>query len=185
MVRNSKGGTRGYTLVEMILVIALLGIAAALVIPTFGSVGVLRVQAAVRTVVADITVAQSDAVALQKGRGIVFENDNNDPRYTIAEVNGGRLDTALDRLTVRHIGGKEYGDTTITAINFPSNTLVFDELGGPVDGPGSSTPAAAGYIDIRGSEQTFRINVDAYTGRVQVTAVPNAAPPAGGAGSGG
>jgi len=167
-----RARTRGYTLVEMLIVITILGIAAAMAIPSFGSVGVLRVQGAVRTIVADITVAQSDAVALQKGRGIVFANNNNDPRYTIAEVNGNQLDTELDRLTVRHIGGDEYGNTTITAINFPNNTLVFDELGGPVDAPGSSTPSAAGYIDITGSNQSYRINVDAYTGRVQVTIPP-------------
>jgi hypothetical protein len=148
-----------------------------MVIPSFNSIGVLRVNGAVRTIVADITVAQSDAVALQRGRGIVFANDHDDPRYTIAEVNGNALDTDLDRLTVRHLGGKEYGYTTMTAISFPSNTLVFDELGGPVDAPGSSTPSAAGYIDIHGSDQTFRINVDAYTGRVQVTIPPAPAPP--------
>lgn len=174
----TKVAPRGYTLVEMLIVITILGIAAAMVIPSFGSVGVLRVQGAVRTIVADITEAQSDAVALQRGRGIVFANDGDDPRYTVAEVNGNALDTDLDHLTIRHLGGEAYGFTTITAINFPNNTLVFDELGGPVDAPGGSNPAPAGYIDITGSDQSFRINVDACTGRVQVT-IPPSAPPGG------
>lgn len=168
---------KGYTLIELLIVITILGIAGAMVIPTFSSTDVLKVQGAVRTIVADITIAQSDSIALQRGRGIVFDLTNGSPSYTIAEVNGNALDTNLDHLVTRRLGGPDFGFSNFTACTFPSNTLVFDELGGPVDAPGSTNPANAAYIDITGSNQAFRINVEGYTGRVTITNVPaNPAP---------
>jgi Tfp pilus assembly protein FimT len=151
----------------MLIVVTILGIAGAMVVPTFSSTDVLRVQGAVRTVVADITIAQSDAIALQRGRGISFNLTGTS--YTIAEVNGNALDTNLDRIVTRNLAGADFGFTGFTACTFPSNTLVFDELGGPVNSPGSTTPAPAGYLELQGSGQSFRINVEGYTGRVTVT----------------
>jgi len=165
--------TPGYTLVEMLIVVTVLGIAGAMIVPSFASTDVLRVQGAVRTIVSDLTVAQSDAIAFQQGRGVIFYDDLADPRYVIAEVNGTTLDPALDMITERHLGGSAFGFLRIEDINMPGDTLIFDELGGPVTTPGGSTPAAAGWIDIAGSDQRFRIHVEAYTGRVRVERLPD------------
>ena len=63
---------RAYTLVEILIVVAVLGIAGALVIPSMSQTGVLRIQAAVRTLVADMTFMQADAMAFQSRRVMVF-----------------------------------------------------------------------------------------------------------------
>ncbi|MFN9974149.1 MAG: Tfp pilus assembly protein FimT/FimU, partial [Phycisphaerae bacterium] len=55
---------RGYTLVEVLIVVTVLGIAGAVAAPAFSQTGVLRVQAALRSIVADISEAQSDALAM-------------------------------------------------------------------------------------------------------------------------
>jgi len=168
----------GYTLVELLVVVTVLGIAGAMVVPSFSQTGALRVQGAVRMVVADITVAQSDAIAFQKGRGMEFFPDVAASRYVVAEVNGTTLDTTLDLITDRMIGGPEFGFAQIEAVHLPDNQLIFDELGGPVDAPGSDNPAETGWIDISGSEQHFRIKIEGYTGRVTVeTFIPT--PPGG------
>jgi len=52
--------------------VVVLGIAGALIIPAMGQVDVLRAQAAVRTLVSDITFAQADAAATQERRAILF-----------------------------------------------------------------------------------------------------------------
>ncbi|QKK08326.1 MAG: prepilin-type N-terminal cleavage/methylation domain-containing protein [Planctomycetota bacterium] len=70
--RNSHNsvGTRGaYTLVELLLVILIMGIAGALVIPQTSQAHVLRIHAAVRTLVADISYAQTDAAGLPAAPG--------------------------------------------------------------------------------------------------------------------
>jgi prepilin-type N-terminal cleavage/methylation domain-containing protein len=159
-----------YTLIELIIVVVLLGIAAAVVAPSIGSTDVLRVQSAVRAVVADITHAQSDALARQQGRAIVFDIPNN--KYSIVEVHeGGTLHPETDTILTRHLRTVDrFGGSRLTSANFEnSNILVFDELGGTLQAPGSSTPGAGGSLVIEGTGGTFTLGVEAYTGRVTVT----------------
>lgn len=159
----------GYTLIEMLIVVAVLGIAGALVIPAFSGTDTLKVQGAVRTLVADITVAQSDAIAFQRGRGIAFTSGRDSSGYIVAEVNGSTLDVELDGLESRRIGGAQFGNAYISSINLNNNQLIFDELGGPVDAPGSDVAAATGWIEVSGPGEVFRLTVEAYTGRITVS----------------
>lgn len=160
---------RGYTLVEMLIVVVILGIAGALVIPSMSQVGVLRVQSSVRQIVAQITEAQSDALAYQRGRAIVF--DKTKGSYQIVEVIGTTVDAAHNTLDSGSITGGDYGDAKITAVDFGqgSATLIFDEFGAPTSRAGENTPPPTGTITIQGSGQEFKIQVDGYTGRVTVT----------------
>lgn len=130
---------RAYTLVELLVVVAVMGIAGALIVPSFASTDALRVQGAIRTIVADMTEAQSDAIAFQRGRALVFVPDEH--RYVIAEVNGSTIDLATDTLDQRRLNIDTFGFTRIDAITFPSNMLVFDALGGPVTAPESGVAA--------------------------------------------
>ncbi|MCC6228271.1 MAG: type II secretion system protein [Phycisphaerales bacterium] len=158
---------RAYTLIELLIVILVLGIAAALIVPSMGGTGSLRVQAAVRTIVADLTEAQSDALAFQKGRAIVFDTDHNG--YSIVDVNSAELDVENDLVRRTVIQGAEFGDARITSADFDDDTtLVFDEMGSPVQEPMGSDPASNGTIVVSGSGQEFTITVEAYTGRITV-----------------
>lgn len=170
---HSTALPRAYTLVELILVIAILGIAATLVIPTMGQTGVLKVQGAIRTIVADLAIAQSDCIAYQKGRALILHNeDPSNPRYVVCEVNGPNIDESVDKISEQKLGGEEFGFSVYDHINLTNNMIVFDELGGPVAGPQSSTPAPAQSFEIVGSGQRFRVNIEAYTGRVTVESLP-------------
>ncbi|HYE63903.1 MAG TPA: type II secretion system protein [Phycisphaerales bacterium] len=170
--RTRRAGRLGYTLIEVLVVVTVLGIAAAMVVPSISSASVLRVQGAIRTLVSDIAIAQSDAIAYQKGRAIVFFNDPDNPRYVVCEVNGPTLDLTVDTLREQRVGGEQFGFASFDNINLPNNMLVVDELGGPVMAPGDPTPAPAGSIDIVDPQQRFRVNIEAYTGKVTVTSLP-------------
>ena len=173
-MRSPRGLARraGYTLIEVLVVVTVLGIAAAMVVPSLSSAGTLRVQGAIRTLVADIAIAQSDAIAYQKGRAIVFLKDSDNPRYVVCEVNGTTLDLAVDKIKEERIGGEQFGFASFDNINLPNEMLVLDELGGPVMAPGDSTPSPAGSIDIIDKEQRFRVNIEPYTGKVTVSSLP-------------
>jgi prepilin-type N-terminal cleavage/methylation domain-containing protein len=171
----------GYTLVEVLIVVTVLGIAAALIAPSMGTTGVLRIQAAARQLVADITFAQSDALAYQSRRAIVFLPGEN--RYVVCEVNGPIVDPATDAIFNPSRPAEKYditidaekmGGAQITMADFggdPINVLVFDELGGPVQAPDSELPSSGGFVQITGSGFVYRVQVEAYTGRVTVTNV--------------
>jgi prepilin-type N-terminal cleavage/methylation domain-containing protein len=169
---------RGYTLVEILIVVTLLGIAGAMVIPSMGETGVIRVQGAVRQIVADITFAQADAVAFQERRAIVF--NVTDSSYTLVSVPAGTIDVATNTLYdptkgdgryVVDLRDERFGGARITAVNFGngSQNLIFDGLGGPVATPGGNAAGPGGTITVTGSGQTFTIAVEAFTGRVTVT----------------
>ena len=65
------------------------------------------------------------------------------------------------------------GFTTVTSsFNSGTNTIIFDELGGPVSAAGGTTPAGTTDIDLRGSNSNWRITIEAYTGRVTITELP-------------
>lgn len=184
-------GTResaGFTLIELLVTVAVLGIAAALVVPSMNSTNGLRVQAAVRTVIADIAFAQSDAMAYQARRCIQFnkvaragsgasytyETGNG---YTLAEPTGSVLDLTAAAMfdpasptkpLSRNFDTDNYGGATISGVNISGGSLlIFDELGGPVTTLSGNDPAS-GTIDITAVGESFRISIAPYTGLVTV-----------------
>lgn len=183
--------SRGFTLIEVMVVVVLLGIAGVLVIPSMSQTSVLRVQSSVRTLVADVAFLQSDAVAFQSRRAIMFGvvpvYDSESASwgfvegngYTLAEVRGAELNLETDALIDpddpnrpfgRDFTRAEFGGAVLSDPSFNGGALlIFDELGGPVaelDGP---DPGNGGTVLVSGSGAEFRVEVQAYTGRVRVT----------------
>ncbi len=177
--RRARNHRRGYTLVEMLITVTILGIAGTMVLPSMRSLGVLRTQAAVRAVVADITFAQMDALGYQEPRAVVFDEDAN--MYTLCEVVGESIDVEADALFDPkgpderyrlHMDNERFGGAYISDISLNSGTaLIFDEQGAPVAAAGSTTLSDGGSITITGPDSAFRIDIAAFTGRVTVVQI--------------
>lgn len=197
MVRSSSASAQplrgAFTLIEVMLVVVMLGIAGVLVIPSMSQTNVLRVQSTVRTLVADVAFLQSDAVAYQARRAMVFgvvPKRNAESGvwefvegngYTLAEVRGAELDLETDAMIDpddasrpfgRDFSDDRYAGAVLSDPSFNGDSmLIFDELGGPVaelEGPDAGN---GGSVRISGSGAAFRIDVQAYTGRVRVTKI--------------
>lgn len=168
---------RGYTLIEVLIVVVVLGIMGALIVPSMGTTSVLRIQASVRAIVSDITFAQSDALAYQQRRAVVFDTGALNG-YTLVEVKGAVIDPVADAMYdpggpggryIVSLNDPRFGGAQITFAEFDGDAaLIFDEMGGPVIAPDSDTPSSGGRIIIEGSDQVFQITVEAFTGRVTV-----------------
>jgi hypothetical protein len=80
----------------------------------------------------------------------------------VCEVNGPNIDENLDKIREQKLGGDEFGFSVFDHLNLSSGMIVFDELGGPVTGPQSSTPAPAqsfgSWAQASGSGQRRRVH---------------------------
>jgi len=167
--------SRAFTLVEILMVVVIISIAAAVVVPHMLEIGSMGVQAASRMVIADVLFAQNDAIAHQEVRRIVFDPANNSYRMT---------DGSGQTLSMTWQGGAQaegnyiidfdedtrFANVDMVSAQFvnsqglDSTTLEFDPLGSP-------TGNAAGAITLNADEHTYRISVAPVTGKVTIAEI--------------
>ena len=128
--------TRGFTLVELIMVVVLISILAVSVVPKFLDTSAFSLVGAASMAAADIRYTQELAMGTHASKSIVFTSGNT--YYTV-------------------------GSQTVnlpSKVNISSGaTFTFNSLGEPTTGGGSSVTLSAGA-------ETKTITVDSYTGRV-------------------
>jgi len=170
---------RGFTLIEMLIVIALMGLAGALVIPSMSSVGALRVHGALRTIVSDITLAQADAIAFQERRAVVFDVPNNS--YRLLAVSGSAIDEATQTMFdptkqngryIVSLSTPSFGGSRVTGVRMngtdTNTTLMFDDMGTPIISAAGDQASSGGVISVAGMDSAWDIIVEPFTGRVSV-----------------
>lgn len=178
-VRAVRRPTGGYTLIELLMVVALLGLAAALLIPQINNRDSLRVQAAVRQLIADLSFAQSDALAHQEYRQVHFYADGSG--YCIIRGDGSEaFDAATADYIYDPIGGatrqyirnfttdERFDGVTITEIDIDGGgaDLIYDQLGGTVQASG--LPGVGGTIELTGDGFVYEVRISPFTGKLTV-----------------
>ena len=178
-----------YTLIELIFVIALLGLAAALLVPHLVHQDSMTVQAAVRTLIADLSFAQSDALAHQEFRRVHFYEDGRG--YCIVRVTEADFDQAFDPMTADYIndplGGAggfgayivdfttddRFEGVSITSVSIDGvdlapvgSDVTYDQIGGTV--MTGNLPGTGGQIVFSFDTASYQITISAFTGKLTV-----------------
>ncbi|MFO0828114.1 MAG: prepilin-type N-terminal cleavage/methylation domain-containing protein [Phycisphaerales bacterium] len=193
-----KARRSGYTLIELLIVVAILGTAGALLVPVLGDRGDFDTQGAVRRLVADLTFAQSDALANQEFRRVVFLPDpNQEGRFRgwcivrVAEADlaanfeADKATYVQDPLAPAGINGnyivyldgdERFGQSFVASVDVDGGTamVTYDEFGGTVSSSGQ--PGTGGTIVVRGGNVSYRITIDGITGRISIADISNEAP---------
>ena len=136
---------RGMTLIEVIMVMAIIGILAAIVIPRFDFATSTRasVDGAAYMIASDIRYAQEFAMANRVSKTVTFTNGSS--VYTFSPASTG-MDPS---------GRLPSGVTTGTTVTFTFNSL------------GEPTTSAGWTVTVSGSTKT--ITVSNYTGKVSIS----------------
>lgn len=167
---------RAFTLVEILMVVVILGILAAIIVPQVGARDDLRVASAARVIIADLSYAQSMAITSQRKHFVAFDtnqfsiqsrsSDLVSPSDIVHPVNPGSYVVSFSNgpLAGVSIIESSFGDTA---------TLGFDELGSPLSYDAESdittTLSTPGTIRIQSGDRIMTISIEPYTGEMSVS----------------
>jgi prepilin-type N-terminal cleavage/methylation domain-containing protein len=185
--RLSNSVRSAYTLVELVIVMTILGIAAVLLIPHMSDRGDTEIQAAARQLVADISWAQCDAVAGQGFRRLHFYNDGRG--WCLVTVDDSTFTTTFNEATaifaedpwrtrrgggdfiVDFVADERFHNVQVVDVTTAEGgrDLTFDRLGGTVAAPGLGAGAAS--VQLSDGNDTWQVNIAPVTGRVAVARV--------------
>lgn len=159
----------GFTLIEVLIVVTIIGIAGAIVVPHMLTAGTMGIQAAARNVIADLLYAQNEAIANQDARRVFFDAANE--TYRLERLVEGEWQTiSVDWKGKKDEGGNyemdfnkqtgQFGRVKIVSADFGGDSWVeYDPLGAPSSG---------GTVVLQFQETGYRVTVASFTGRVTV-----------------
>ncbi len=176
---NPNFRAAGFTLIEILAVLVILGVASALVVPQLGSRNDISVSAAARTVMADLMYAQSYAITNQKTVYVQFNVVGGSysllsapPTGTLQYLRNPLKTTANYTQAFGGNSGLAIKNATLLSASFDGKTvLAFDQYGSPLywdpamnGGSGGTAAMVNGSIVIKSGTLNMTISVEAFTG---------------------
>ncbi|MBN2584336.1 MAG: GspH/FimT family pseudopilin [Planctomycetes bacterium] len=161
---------KAFTIVELLMVVMILAIMAAVVVPMATSSHDSQCAAAARMLTADLELAQSVALARQAPTALVFSGDLQS--YKVIMATGQSLGDYASLTAIAHPGkpGQSYEISLPGELQLPDVTVNSASFGGAsyvlYDTFGS--PAAGGSVVLRAGDATLTVTVQPITGAVSV-----------------
>ena len=172
MILSQAYKNKGFTLIEILMVVVILGISAMVAIPMLGSGASMQMRSAANKIAADIEYAKSMAISRQQNYTVNFDMSNNS--YQIQDSSGTVISDPMkssDDFDVDFDKVPSLSAVSISAIDFDGeSSITFDYLGSPYAGSTSSTPLIDGSdgITISAGDMDFEIIVEPVTGYISI-----------------
>jgi prepilin-type N-terminal cleavage/methylation domain-containing protein len=165
----------GFTMVEILVVLMILGIVAGVMIPMMGNTDAMKLRATGQQIVSALAYAQNSAIAGQDPIQVVFNTTAGSYGYSLEDEAGVVLVgdvSALDfKYALNFSTSDGYSRVKVTSALFDENASVwFDRLGGPHGGDiADAEPAlTSGVLKIAAGNSSMTITMAAVTGTVSI-----------------
>jgi MSHA pilin protein MshC len=174
----TEESTQGFTLVEVIITLVVLGILGLIVIPRLGDNTAVKASATANKLRSDIAYAQSLAMTSGQRYRVYFNlspspaagyavvNDAVTPNGTWGEAGEFARDPASGNNLSLTLNTGDYAGITISAVGFSPRYVEFDTLGRPYSN--GVLLAAATTVTVTGGSFTQTVTVTPQTGRVSI-----------------
>jgi type II secretion system protein H len=174
----------GFTLVEILVVVVILGIAGAIVVPQLGTRDDRTSEAAARVMMADLIYAQNLAITQQSNLYVMFQLTPTPSQYSLVRSSDMTVVSHPVNKTPYTVvfgtgGSSGMQGITLVSADFKGQsattyqTIGFDEIGMPVVLYNGATSQAltSGSIVIQAGQFKLRIDIEPFTGQITVTAI--------------
>lgn len=151
---------RGFTLIEILIVIVILAIAAMTAIPMMGSAASVQIRSAGNMIAADLEYAKSLAISKGQNFSVVF--DEGEESYRIADQDGNTISHPVKKGFdyVIDFEDEGLGRVEIADADFDGASQVqFDYLGSPDNG---------GTVHLQAGDMSATVSVEPVTGYITV-----------------
>lgn len=166
--KTDKYLSGGFTLVEIIVVVVIISIAAVMAVPLLSSAADMQLRSAGNIVAADMEYAKSMAISRQKSYSVVF--DVNNDSYEIQDSDGNVIGHPVNgsgNFVVNFGSDSRLDRVDISGVDFDSDqTVIFDYLGSPY-GLGN-VPLNSGQVTLEADGLTVNVIVEPVTGYITV-----------------
>ncbi|MHC4507612.1 MAG: GspH/FimT family pseudopilin [Planctomycetota bacterium] len=158
---DSRGPQRGFTVVELLIVVVILSIVALTAIPMMSSAASIQIRSAANMIAADLEYARSMAISRGQNHSVVF--DKTADSYRIVDQVGTVIQHPVKKgftyvVDFRNESRLNRVDITNASFN-AAQTVTFDCLGSPIDG---------GTVNLQAGAITTTITVEPVTGFVSI-----------------
>lgn len=158
---SSRGDAAGFTLIEIMIVVVILSIAAVIAVPMLSSAQDVQLKAAANVIAADIEYAKSMAIGTGSSHSVVFNTAGEN--YKLTDSDGTTIAHPVKRgfdYTVDFTNDSRLSKVNIITASFGGiATVSFDSFG---------SPASGGEIVIKAGTDSITIQVEDVTGYVSI-----------------
>jgi prepilin-type N-terminal cleavage/methylation domain-containing protein len=176
---SPRANPRGFTLIEILCVVIILGIAGAVIVPQLGTRDDLRAASAARALMADLIYAQNLAITSQTNHYVAFDIINR--RYTVLNSSLSIVRHPVEKddyvMTFGPGGTAGLRECTLSSAGFLGTsssdlrtTIGFDELGTPLVRYGGVVETlTAGEVKVKAGAFELTVRIEPYTGQITVS----------------
>lgn len=160
----------GFTFIEILIVIVIIGIAAMIAVPMISSSASMQIRSAANMIAADLEYAKSMAISRGQNYSVVFNPGGNS--YQIQDQSGviGHPVKKGSPYTVNFSTDSRLSQVGIVDAIFNPNsspTIMFDYIGSPKNGEGLYL-IGEGVITLQAGGITKKVHVEPVTGYVSI-----------------